>query len=82
MRKVTVSRMRERFAQTVFTFRISYVFKSMQNRAFKTVAHHFVLYLHFTTGLSFESYDLHVFITLKNLSVHVSSAFSQGMATK
>jgi hypothetical protein len=50
------------------------------NRALKTSAHHFVLCIHSTAGLSFEPYDL--FKTLRILSVRVSSAASQGIATK
>jgi hypothetical protein len=52
----------------------------MQNRVLKTAAHHFVECIRFTASLSFEPCDL--FMSLRIISVHVSFAASQGIATK
>jgi hypothetical protein len=66
-------------ALDIFKFKII-LFKSMQNRALKTAAHHFFLCIRFTAALSVEPHDL--FIILRILSFHVSSVASQDTATK
>jgi hypothetical protein len=63
----------------IFKFKMS-LWKSVQNRADNTAVRYCVVYIPFTACLSVEPYDL--FITLRILSVHVSSAASEGIATK
>ena len=62
----------------IFKLKI-FLFKSTQNKALKTAAHLFFVCIRFTASLSVEPCDL--FITLKILLFHVSSAASQGMNT-